>query len=136
MQPRSGLKKRLRAFADVVLSEALDNPAFAARLEAALTNTTSTRPAVPQNRSRRREHVLIPDVFEALKEKGDEEFGFWLRTLDTPTLKAIVKQNGFDPAKLSARWKDSDKHVELIREQTRLRLRRGVGFLPPKDRIP
>ena len=66
----------------------------------------------------------------ALQEKGEEEFTFWLHSLDLPILKAIVKANGFDPAKTSLRWRESDKFVHLIVDQTRARLRRGSAFLP------
>jgi hypothetical protein len=121
---------------DVILSEALNNPEFQTRLEAVLGDVTSTRSTTPRNRARRGERIQAPDVFEALKDKGEDEFGFWLRTLDASTLRAIIKQNGFDPAKVSQRWKDPDKYVELIRDQTRFRLKRGAGFLPPKARLP
>jgi hypothetical protein len=80
--------------------------------------------------------IEIPDVFSALQEKGDEEFKFWLRTLDLLTLKAVVKQNGFDPAKASQRWKETDKFTALVHEQTLARLKRGSAFLPPKGQNP
>jgi hypothetical protein len=64
--------------------------------------------------------------------KGEEEFRFWLRSLDLRTLKTIIKINGFDPAKASQRWRDLDKFVALIAEQTAARLRRGSAFLPAK----
>jgi len=73
-----------------------------------------------------------PDIFAAFKEKGAEEFSFWLRTLDQPILKEVVRANGFDPARASQRWTDSDKFVALILEQVRARLRRGSAFLPPR----
>ncbi len=132
MQSGTSLKTRLKALFNVIESEATHNAAFAARLadlfgDALPDPITRNRPSPRQSRS-----IPIPDVFSALKEKGDEEFSFWLRTLDVPTLKAIVKQNGFDSARASQRWKDADKFISLIHDQTQARLKRGSSFLPPK----
>jgi hypothetical protein len=71
-------------------------------------------------------------VLSELQTRGDEEFRFWLRSLDLPTLRAIVKSNGFDVARVSHRWTDPDKFTALIAEQTAARLKRGSGFLPPR----
>lgn len=136
MQSGTSLRTRLKALFDVIESEASRNPSFAAELGAVFgnalaANVTRLRPPSGQNRQ-----VPIPDVFAALQEKGDEEFRFWLRTLDLPTLKAIVKQNGFDPARASQRWKDTDKFIVLVHEQTQARLKRGSAFLPPKAPSP
>ena len=136
MQSGTSLKARLKALVDVIDAEASRNPTFAAQLEAVLGGVASppvsrTRPSSGHGRP-----VSIPDVFGAMQEKGEEEFRFWLRTLDIPTLRAIVKQNGFDPAKASQRWKDSDKFIALVYEQTQARLKRGSAFLPPKSQNP
>jgi hypothetical protein len=110
------------------------NPSFAARL-----NEISKE--IPANigkkaRKNRTQADPLPDVFAVQKEKGEEEFRFWLRSLNLRMLKAVVKANGFDPGKISQRWTEPDKFVELIAEQTAARLRRGSAFLtskaPPK----
>ena len=134
MQSGTSLKVRLKALLEIIETEAARNPAFAEQLGAVFGDANPqpvTRPPSGQNRA-----VEIPDVFTALQEKGDEEFKFWLRTLDLPTLKGIVKQNGFDPAKASQRWKDTDKFIVLVDEQTHARLKRGSAFLPPKAQNP
>jgi hypothetical protein len=136
MQSGTSLKTRLKALLDVIESEATRNSAFAAQLAAVFGSALPehvTRIGPPSGRNR---PIPIPDVFTALQEKGDEEFRFWLRTLDLPTLKATVKQNGFDPAKASQRWKDTDKFIALVHEQTQARLKRGSAFLPPKAQSP
>lgn len=136
MQSGTSLKTRLKALLDIIEGEATQNPAFAARLAAVFGDAVpepATRVRPPSGLSR---PIPIPDVFTALQEKGDEEFGFWLRTLDLLTLKAIVKQNGFDPAKASQRWKDTDKFMALVHDQTQARLKRGSAFLPPKAQSP
>jgi hypothetical protein len=132
MQPGTSLRTRLKALFDVIESEASRNPSFAAGLGAVFGNAPAGNAARLRPPSGQKRQVPIPDVFAALQEKGDEEFRFWLRTLDLPTLKAIVKQNGFDPARASQRWKDTDKFIALVHEQTQARLKRGSAFLPPK----
>lgn len=134
MQPTKKLTAVLRDFLSVVDEEANRNPDFAAKLEAVMAQVPSrpARPPRPQKTA-----VPIPDVFAVLQEKGESEFGFWVRTLDIPTLRAIIKKNGFDPAKAAQRWTDPDKFVGLVMEQTLSRMKRGSAFLPPKtDMLP
>jgi len=133
MQLTKKLIPCLREILALVDDEATRNPEFAAKLDAIMAGlpTSSARPPRPPKIS-----VSIPDVFAAFQEKGEVEFGFWVRTLDIPTLKAVIKSNGFDPAKASQRWTDPDKFVGLVIEQTVSRLKRGASFLPPRtDRL-
>lgn len=129
MQPTKKLTPILRNLLLLIDEEAARNPEFAARLEDIMAElpARSARPPRPP-----RTPVEIPDVFAALQDKGEVEFGFWVRTLDLVTLKAVIRANGFDPAKASQRWTDPDKFVALIVEQTVARLKRGSAFLPPK----
>lgn len=133
MQSGTSLKRRLKALMDVIEAEAADNPGFADKLLAVFDDALRSSTVPKQESPKRPRGVDVPDVFATLQEKGDEEFRFWLRALDRPTLKAIVKQNGFDPARVSQRWTDADKFVALVDEQTRARLRRGSAFLPQKE---
>jgi hypothetical protein len=130
MQSTKKLTPILRNLLTLVDEEAARNPEFAASLEAIMAELP-TRPARPPRPPKTA--VEIPDVFAALKDKGEAEFGFWVRTLDIPTLKAVIRTNGFDPAKASQRWTDPDKFVGLVVEQTVARLKRGSSFLPPKS---
>ena len=130
MQPTKKLTSTLRNLLLLVDDEAARNPEFAARLESIIAELP-TRPARTQRPQS--QTVAIPDVFAALQEKGEVEFGFWVRTLDQATLKAIIRSNGFDPAKASQRWTDPDKFGALIVEQAVARLKRGSSFLPLKS---
>jgi hypothetical protein len=130
MQPTKKLTSILRDLLALVDDEAARNPDFATKLEAIMAELPA-RPARPPRLPKT--DVSIPDVFAALQEKGEAEFGFWVRTLDVPTLKAVIRANGFDPAKASQRWSDPDKFVGLVVEQTMARLKRGSSFLPPKS---
>lgn len=129
MQSTKKLTPVLRNLLALVDEEASRNPDFATKLEAIMADL----PARPVRPARLPKPILaIPDVFAVLQEKGELEFGFWVRTLDIPTLKAVIRTNGFDPAKASQRWTDSDKFIGLVIEQTLSRLKRGASFLPPK----
>ncbi len=129
MQPTKKLTPILRKFLALVDDEASRNQEFAAKLEAVMAELPArpTRPPRPPKTA-----VAVPNVFGVLQEKGETEFGFWIRTLDIPTLKAVIRANGFDPAKASQRWTDPDKFAGLVIEQTVARLKRGSAFLPPK----
>jgi len=125
MQRTQTLTKLFKQLADLVAEEADANPAFAAKLDAILAPLPKKAPA---------KAATAPDVFAEFEAKGADEFPFWLRSLDVPTLKAIVKANGFDPAKKSTRWKEPDKFVPLIVEQVQARLKRGSAFLTPTEK--
>jgi hypothetical protein len=129
MQSTKKLTPILRNLLSLVDEEASRNPEFAARLESIMAEFP-TRPARPPRPPKTA--VEIPNVFAALKDKGEVEFRFWVRTLDLTTLKAVIRTNGFDPAKTSQRWTDPDKFVALVVEQAVARLKRGSAFLPPK----
>jgi len=129
MQPTKKLTPFLRDLMALVDDEAARNPDFAAKLNAIMAEL----PARPMRAPRPpKTAVTMPDVFAVLQEKGEAEFRFWVRTLDIPTLKAIIRVNGFDPAKSAQRWTDPDKFVGLVVEQAVARMKRGSSFLPPK----
>lgn len=130
MQSTKKLTSILRDFLVLVDDEAARNAEFAAKLEAIMTEL----PARPARSPRPpKSPVEIPDVFAVLKDKGEVEFGFWVRTLDVAMLKGVIRVNGFDPAKTSQRWSDLDKLAGLVVEQTVARFKRGSSFLPPKS---
>lgn len=129
MQSTKKLTSILRSLLTLVDEEATRNPEFAAKLE----GITSDLPARLERSPRPpKPAISIPDVFSVLQEKGEMEFSFWVRSLDIPTLKAIIKRNGFDPGKAAQRWTDPDKFIGLVIEQTISRLKRGSAFLSQK----
>jgi hypothetical protein len=130
MQPTKKLIPFLRDLLALIDEEATRNPEFATKLNAIMAELPA-RPSRPARLPKIA--VSIPDVFAALQEKGEVEFGFWVRTLDIPTLRVVIRTNGFDPAKASQRWTDPDKFAKLVIEQTMARMKRGSSFLPPKS---
>jgi len=131
MQPTQKLTSILRRLLELVEAEAGRNPSFAAELEELTAPLPSKKPSKKEKDPKAK--IEVPDVFSALQEKGAQEFSFWIRSFDLPTLKAIVKANGFDVAKASQRWTDPDKFVSLIAEQAAAQLRRGSAFLRKPD---
>ena len=132
MQSAKKLTGVLKDLVSLIEDEAQRNPAFAERLEAITSILPASGKKLGGKKSRPFPPINLPDVFSVFQEHGEEEFPFWLRTLDVPTLKALVKQNGFDPGKVAARWTDQDQFIALIVEQTQARLKRGAAFLPTK----
>ena len=134
MHSTQKLARALRSLLSLVEEEAARNPSFAARLE----EVSSSLPTASRKKKSKdipaRPAKEVPNVFEIQREKGEDEFRFWLRSLDLHLLKAIVKANGFDPGKNSQRWSEPDKFADLIAEQTTARLRRGSAFLTPKSK--
>jgi hypothetical protein len=129
MQDIKNLTTVLRSLVGLLEDEAANNPQFAAKLDAVLNGLPTPRKRARQPRL---DPSTVPDVFAELAAKGKDEFRFWLRSLDLPTLKAIIVLNGFDPGKTSTRWKDPDKFVGLAFEQALGRAARGSAFLRPK----
>lgn len=131
MQSAQKLASAFRRLLALVEEEAARNPQFAERLNALAADLPSAQP-----RRRRTKPTPAaeapPDVFAFYHDRGEEEFRYWLRSLNLRVLKAIVKANGFDPGKTSQRWTEPDKFAALIAEQTAARLRRGSAFLGPK----
>lgn len=132
MHSTQKLTNVLRRLVELVEEEASRNPDFASRLECILAPLPVAKRSKAPKQQVPALDTPLPDVFTAVQEKGEDEFRFWLRSLTLPTLKAIVKVNGFDVAKTSLRWTEPDKFVALIAEQTIAQLKRGSAFLTPK----
>ncbi len=131
MQRSKSLIRIFRHLADLIENEAEHNEAFGEKLDAILA-------AVPKRVGSGRGKAKltaedVPDVYAEYQSRGEEEFRFWLRGLDVLILKGIVKVNGFDPSALSRKWADADKLVPLITERVKARLRRGSGFMTPRE---
>jgi hypothetical protein len=122
------LNETLRALGRLIEEEADRNPSFAEKLEA-ITAGLPVRSAAQRKDKAQHAVAEIPDVLKEYETRGSDEFRFWLRVNPVPQLRAIIKANGFDPEKKSARWTEPDKLIGLIAEQTAARLKRGSAFL-------
>jgi C-terminal processing protease CtpA/Prc len=133
MQSTKKLTLILRDLVALLDEEAASNPSFAARLDAVLAALPESKGKKMRSSVLKKSGQVAPDVFAVLQEKGEAEYRFWVRSVEVPVLKAIIKVNGFDPAKASQRWTDPDKFVALVADQTIARMKRGSAFLPPKS---
>jgi hypothetical protein len=118
----SDIRRRLKLLADLLADEAERNPEFASALVEILGGT------LPPKKSIRAEKIQAPDPFEALRLKGNEEFQKWLNDLSIKELKAIVRQQRFDPSRLSDKWKTKDRFVQLILDRVESRSKQGEAF--------
>ena len=133
MQSTKKLTLVLRDLVTLLEEESSRNPAFAASLDTLLDGLPSRSGRHTRAAKSPKVTLNVPDVFVVFQDKGEMEFRFWVRSLDVPTLKAIIKANGFDAAKASHRWTDPDKFAVLVADQTIARMKRGSGFLTPKS---
>lgn len=94
-------------------------PATPARGKAGAADTPPSTPAGAHDEL---------DPFRVLREHGLEELTAQLRALDVAVLRRVVRHHRLDPARISARWTNRDKLVQLIVSQVRARQRRGHAF--------
>jgi hypothetical protein len=140
----SDLAANLRRLFDAVVAEAEQNPAFAARLEGALSSirpvpagtgaSPSTPPpptsvpsaAPPKKRAGRRAGGVL-DPF-AVDQEGEGVLRARLSALSLDELKDIVAEHGMDPSKLAMKWKKPERLVDLIATTVSNRLHKGDAF--------
>lgn len=140
----SNLAANLRRLFDAVVAEAEQNPAFAARLEQALSSlspvpaaagaspSTSRPPtpvpsaASPKKRAGRRAAGVL-DPF-AVDQEGEGVLRARLSGLSVEELKDIVAEHGMDPSKLAMKWKKPERLVDLIATTVSSRLHKGDAF--------
>jgi hypothetical protein len=70
----------------------------------------------------------LPDPFLTLRAEGEDGLRRQLAPLDAPALRQIVRAHRLDPARLSARWTNRERLVDLIVTQTRARADHGKAF--------
>jgi hypothetical protein len=73
--------------------------------------------------------VVEINVFEIYSEKGEEGLKSELEKLSIPQLNHIIRQNVFDPTKLSEKWKKKDKLIDLIVNKVKSRTEKGRVFM-------
>lgn len=136
----SDLIAGLRTLFGAILSEAEQNPAFAARLEQALRTMSPapsagagaapvaapSAPAAAKKRAGRRAAGVL-DPF-AVDQEGEGVLRARLAALSLDELKDIVAEHGMDPSKLAMKWKKPDRLADLIATTVRERLHKGDAF--------
>ncbi len=115
------LRKTLLRLADLLADEAEHNPTFAEALAKLFgASRTSTRPK-PKEES-------IFDPFLTFQTRGKEGLRASLSGLNIEQLRSIVRQHRFDPSRLSDKWKNRERFIEVICERVEARNRQGDAF--------
>ena len=135
MREEKTVARLLRKLADLLVEEAESNEAFAQKLRLALIELL---PASPQRQPppQPATKVILPDVHAELAGKGEHEFQLWLAGLTREVLRAIIRAEDIDPARRTAKWKETDKLAAYIAESLKSRQQRGASFLNPDRTEP
>ena len=132
------MKKTLNAFFKVIAQEAENNPAFCARLEAALgledkKNSERSGARIQEKgesqikrASNRRPPALLDPV--QLARRGETELREELTKLNIEQLRDVVAEYGMDTGKLVLKWRDPERIIERIVEVARGRAQKGSAF--------
>ena len=83
---------------------------------------------VPKPRGTATPHTDTPDVAKIHAESGVDGLKQFLASCDHKTLRRIISNNGFDPSRLSRKWKDRDRLVTLIVDRAVARSQKGDAF--------
>jgi hypothetical protein len=70
----------------------------------------------------------LPDPFALLRDTGEHGLRERLAQLDLPGLRQVVRLNRLDPARISARWTNRERLVDLVVSQVRARADHGKSF--------
>lgn len=69
------------------------------------------------------------DIFNVYSKEGKDGLASTLKALELPELRKIIISNNLDPSKLSHKWKDKEKIINLILERTAARSNKGRAFI-------
>ncbi len=116
------LRQRLRRLADLLADEAERNTEFGSML-ADLLGVQSA-----QDKPKKSEKFRVPDPFDAFRARGHDGFREWLDALSVQELRAIVRQQRFDPSRLSDKWKTKRRFTQLIMDRVESRSKQGDVF--------
>lgn len=115
------IARRVSAFFKTISDEVMSNPAFAAKLEAALRES-------PTGRARGKRAPAMLDPVSAFEAGGEEALRERLRTLSIDQLKDIVSEYGMDKSHLVMKWTKVDRVIEHIVGSAATRARKGDAF--------
>jgi hypothetical protein len=95
-----------------------------------LNDLNLTMEEVPISEKKKKTSTVVEiNVFEIYSEKGEEGLKSELEKLSIPQLNYIIRQNVFDPTKLSEKWKKKDKLIDLIVNKVKSRTEKGRVFM-------
>lgn len=131
------------AFLRALAAQAESDATFATQIAAALRESglmtaseTPTAPRAKRTGARRaglkeapsETQAAPPDPFALLRERGESGLRAALDASDLNVLRAIVRANRLDPARISSRWTARERVISLIVDQVRARANHGKAF--------
>lgn len=132
----SELRNRLKKLAALIAEQAESDPKFAEQIEELLNiSNRGSKSKVRPNKlgDEQSPKINMPigsaqDPFEVFRSADYHGFLSWLESLPVDELREIVRQQRFDPSRLSDRWKKKARFIELISERVWARSRQGDTF--------
>ena len=136
--------RRLKELLNIILDEVRQNPAFAARVTAALGDAVGSQRGKTRERAEksqslegtaatrelkrgnRRASALVDPIREI--EHGEHHLRDRLAALDLEQLRDVVAEYRMDPNKLVMKWKDRERVVDHILSTSISRGRKGDAF--------
>lgn len=118
-------ENRLKRMFAEILMELQSNPAFEARLRAALEE-----PEIQSSskKARRRRSPAVLDPVRVYEEGNESILRRQLQELTVDQLKDIVAEHGMDQAKLVMKWNTPARIIDHILGSARLRSKKGDAF--------
>jgi len=128
MRNEKALIKLLRRIVDLLSDECERNPQFANQFAALLADLPISKPAKTKVTARK-SAIDLPDIHAEWSTRGEENFRLWLRDQPIIVLRAVIRQQGFDPTRRTAKWNEVEKLTDFIATNLRARLSRGAAFI-------
>ena len=128
MRKEKALVNLLRRLAGLVAEESDRNPDFESKIEALLSDVPDRKHA-SKKVSTGKPFVHPPDIHAEWNVRGEMEFRLWLRDQPISVLRAIIRNQDFDPTHRSIKWKEPEKLAEFIADGLRARMARGSAFI-------
>jgi hypothetical protein len=117
----------LRDLATAVAEEMSLNPRFAERVGTILSEVPSNKK--PTKSEKKAEEEDLPDPFIEAKARTPVEFELWLKDLEIPILKSLIRKHDLDSSKKWQKWREPEKFAKLIADQIQARMQRGSAFM-------
>src|SRR5437868_6882812 len=113
------LAERLRMVADQIEN----NPTFLSQFDSFMKGIST-----PNSKKEVKEEPFM-DIWDFHAKMDKDEFLKKLNELNIGQLVKIIQKNGLDQSKLSHKWKNKEKLIELIKERILDRTNKGKIFL-------
>lgn len=126
--PKTAVRRQLKAFFDAVMDEALVNPEFMSRLEKLFVNVGTEGMLSGDSRMPSNKKASSPNLLEVLHARGEPALREELDAMTTDQLARTSVQEGVRKLK-EAKALDRVGLINLLVETTRNRLRQGESFV-------